>query len=89
MIGKTNVSCPAYADDLALMALYKPGLNKLLQIAYDHSVKWNDTFSIEQSVVVFEGKDTAPHTPVTFGNGELSVVSESKHMGAVLSSEKK
>ena len=55
MIGKTNVTCPAYTDDLAMMALYKPGWNELLQIAYDHSVKWNYTFSIKKNVVIFFG----------------------------------
>ena len=30
MVGKTKVTFPAYADDLALMALYKPGLNEML-----------------------------------------------------------
>ena len=39
MIGTIDVTCPAHADDIAVLTLYKPGLNKLLEISYVHSVK--------------------------------------------------
>ena len=85
VVGKTNVICPAYADDLALLVLYQQMFNKLLQL----NMITVSTFIIEKSVVVLLGKDTVPRMPVTVGNGKLTVVSERKYMGVVLSLEKK
>ena len=37
--------CPTYADDIALCALQKYGLNKLINIANDYSKKWQFVFN--------------------------------------------
>ena len=68
------------ADDLALL-LYQHMFDKLLQL----NMITVSIFTIEKSVVVLLGKDTAPRIPVTVGNGKLTVVSERKDMGVVLS----
>ena len=48
----TDITSPAHADDLAVMALFQKSLNKLLEIAYDYSIKWFFSFSMEKSIVL-------------------------------------
>ena len=57
MIGEIYVTCPATADDIAICALYKHGLNELLQIAYDYSKQWFFEFSPEKCLVMVWGRD--------------------------------
>ena len=48
MIKDVDVTSPACADDVALCALDKTGLNNLLQIAYNYCKKCLFEFSIEK-----------------------------------------
>ena len=82
-----DVTCPATADDIAICALYKHGLNELLQITYDYSKKWFFEFSPEKCLVMVWGRDRDPDMNVYMGNEMLSLVNECKHMGIKLANE--
>ena len=48
----TKIGSPAFADDIAIPALSKLGLNCLLNVAVMHSRKWQYEFSREKSVAM-------------------------------------
>ena len=73
MIGEIDVTCPANADDIAIYALYKHGLNELLQMAYDYSKKWLFEFSPEKCLVMIWERDRDPNMNVYMGNEMLSL----------------
>ena len=82
-----NVTNPAHADDLALLALSKKGLNELLVIAYRYSLKWRYTYNLSKTALMIWGPDNDPHLSVNFGNEILEKKSSCKHMGVTLVSE--
>ena len=88
MINDIDVTCPAYADDVAICALHKTGLNILLQIAYSYSKKWLFEFSIEKSVIMTWGRDQFPEIPVMLGDSKLKNVEHCKHVGIELANSK-
>ena len=79
-----KVGSPAFADDIATPALSKIGLNSLLDIAFCHSVKWQYEFSVEKCLVMRWGPDLTPSVNITFGNHEIKIVEEAKHVGIKL-----
>ena len=87
-INDIDVTCPAYAGDVAICALHKTGLNNLLQIAYSYSKKWLFEFSIEKSVIMTWGRDQFPEIPVMLGNSKLKIVEHFKHVGIELANSK-
>ena len=88
IINDIDVTCPAYADDVAICALHKTGLNILLQIAYSYSKKWLFEFSIEKSVIMTWGRDQFPEIPVMLGGSKLKIVEHFKHVGIELANSK-
>ena len=88
MINDIDVTSPAYADDVAICALHKTGLNNLLQIAYNYSKKWFFEFIIEKSVIMTWGRDQFPEIPVMLGNCKLKIVDHWKQFGIELSNSK-
>ena len=86
-INSIDVTSPAHADDIAVMALYKVALNHLLNIVYQHSVVWNFDYNIDKCVVLLWGKDIEPNVPIMLGPGQLNIVKTCKHMGVTLSTD--
>ena len=87
IIDHFNLTCPSFMDDVATGALYKPGLNHLLRIAYEYSVKWLFEFSLEKSVWMLWGVDMSPNVSVKLGEVKLKRVHRCKHVGVTLCSE--
>ena len=87
-IGSMDLTCPAHADDISIMALYKRSLNSLLKIAYQYSLKWNFEFNGNKSVVLLWGKDNDPDIPIVLGSNTLKIVECCKHMGIDLTTNK-
>jgi hypothetical protein len=73
-IGSINTSCPAFADDVSLVAINKLCLNNLLQIAAAYSKLWRFSFNATKSVCMIWGKDTSPNMNVMLGRDKLQVV---------------
>ena len=47
-----NVTCPAFADDISLVSLFKRGMQVMLNIAYEYSVKWRFNFNHTKTVMI-------------------------------------
>jgi hypothetical protein len=88
VIDQFNVTCPSYADDITVCCVTKPGLNVLLNIAYNYARTWRFEFNTSKSVVMVWGKDRCPGIQISLGPDQLKVVNESKHMGVVLTNNK-
>ena len=87
MIDDIKVTCPSFADDIAIGALYKGGLNIHLALAHDYSVKWHFEFSNSKSVWILWGEDTVPSIDLKLGDRILQQVKSYKHMGITLSND--
>ena len=83
-IGDINVTCPAHADDICILSIFKTGLNELMKIADEYSYKWRYLFNHSKTVVVIWGKDRQPHTQLKFRDDIIQPQSISKHMGITL-----
>ena len=55
-----NIGTPAFADDVALIALYKQCMNYLLGKAKEHSIKWRYNYNGDKFQALCFGKDRAP-----------------------------
>ena len=88
-IGDYCVTCPTYADDIALITLHKPTMQMLLDIAYEHSVRWGYTFNPSKSVLVVMGKDLSPSLNLNLGVHPLIQGTKEKHLGVPLVSNTK
>ena len=82
-----KMTCPAYADDITIMSLYKPGLIELLKVAYDYSKKWRYSYNLDKCSVIIYGKDQCPNLPITMGGKHLNVLKEVVHLGIRLSNK--
>ena len=48
--------CPMQADDVALLALTKTDLDKMMAISFEYSCKWRYTLNPSKSVVIIFGE---------------------------------
>ena len=81
IINGTNATSPAHADDLALVAPYRLAMNKLLSIAYNHSIVWFYDFGIvnESRVlgnIVNELKQKGPNNQMTLFPSSFSSINQ-------------
>ena len=56
VIGNLKVSSPTVADDMALLSLWKPNLDKMLQVCYDYSVQWGSEYGPNKSAIMVYGE---------------------------------
>ena len=86
---KQVTSCPSFADDIAVIALSKEGLQMLIDIAYRYSRKWRFQFSPTKCKVVIFGSDSNPRLKVKMGSSELEISNCEKHLGVALANSDK
>ncbi len=85
-IADENVRCPAFADDVALLALSERSLQMLVDIAFVYNNKWRFTFNAKKSYYMVFGK--GPNNgKVVLGNNDLKEVNEIKHLGTILKND--
>ena len=86
IINGINATSPAHADDLALVAPYRLAMNKLLSIAYNHSIVWFYDFGITKCYCIEWGDFSLAERqiPIKLGPHSISVVTNTKHMGLTL-----
>ena len=76
--------CPAFADDVAIVTLHKPLLQRLMQHVYKHSATWRYSFNpIKRHVLIF-GKDQCPMKSVTLGESSICTLTADTHLGIPL-----
>lgn len=83
-IGSINVTCPAHADDICILALFKTSLNVLMNIANIYSFQWRYSFNHTKTVAVIWGRDRQPKVALKFGGKNLQPQPKAKHMGIQL-----
>ena len=84
-IGGINAACPTFADDMSLVSLYKPALQRQLDRAYAYSIKWRFKYNATKSEILVFGDDDSPNKCIIkLGNDTIPVVKSSKHMGVIL-----
>ena len=83
-----NAASPVHADDLALLALYKPCINKVLDMSLRYSRKWRYQFNCSKTVYMMWGKDNHPFMKIEMGGEPLKLVQSSKHMGVKLCTDR-
>ena len=87
-VRNTTLNSPSHADDIALLSIYKTGLNSLLDTSYRYGKKWRYAYNMDKTVYMCWGIDHYPEIQVTFGEQELTPECEAKHMGVTLISDK-
>jgi hypothetical protein len=83
-IGTIPSSNPAYADDIAIIAIHKRLLQKLLNIAYQYSLQWRFDFNASKTEIIRFGNDLCPSTELRLGDQQIVVKNGGIHMGIPL-----
>ena len=83
-INDVNVTSPAHADDIATMAMYKIGINRLLTLAFEYSLKWQYYYNLDKIVYMRWGADDSPNIPVVMGGTVVKHVKSWEHVGVTL-----
>jgi hypothetical protein len=75
-------ACPAYADDVTILALFLVALQNLLDVANEYRAKWRLDFGIKKCAIVVCGSEKAKQDNKAFLQGEqIPVVTEYNHVG--------
>ena len=83
-----DLCCPAFADDVSLVTIYKPCMQALLNIADKHSCMWRYDFNSAKSHVLVFGDDTCPNLGLHLGDNTLEIVTVDKHLGVPLTTSR-
>jgi len=80
----TPLICPAFADDLAIITLYKPLMHVALKLVYAHSARWRYSFNPDKSHVLVFGEDHCRSHQLALGEAVIATVKCDKHLGVPL-----
>ena len=83
-IGRHCTTCPAFADDVTLIAPTKSGMQKLLSIAQRYASKWRYEYNITKCSVIVYGKDPCPSTSLLLGTTHIPIKASDEHVGTVM-----
>lgn len=88
-VASISISCPAYADDIAILSLHKQSLQSLLDITYQHSCEWRYHFNPLKSCVMRFAKDNRGPTDfvATIGGQHIAAVNHAIHLGVPVSTD--
>ncbi|CAH1789488.1 unnamed protein product, partial [Owenia fusiformis] len=78
-----NTCSPAYADDIALVALFPGAMDTLLDISFKHSSKWRYTLHPQKCVALTYGSNEK--YAFNLGTDTIKNVTKAKHVGIPLS----
>ena len=78
------VTCPAYADDVAIVATTHGKLQSLLDVAYSHSVKWRYAYNADKSEILCTNNAWKSHV-FWLGMETIPVRESCKHVGTIMS----
>ena len=84
-----NVACPAFADDVSLVATSKDHMQSMFNIAYSYSCKWRFEFSPQKCKIVIFGKDRQADVHIRLGNHDVTESASETHLGVGLVTNKK
>ena len=84
VIKHINTSSPTFAEDMAIVAIYKKCLQHLFNIANKYCRMWRYQFNVGKSAVLVFGKDEDPTRTIHMGPDPVVVEKSSMHMGVTL-----
>ncbi|CAG2202183.1 unnamed protein product [Mytilus edulis] len=79
-----NVGCPVQADDIALISPTFSGMQCMIDICYNYSVKWKFEFSPSKSQVLIFSKRTETYRDLKLNTDIIPVCNSVKHVGIIL-----
>ncbi|MES9883665.1 MAG: reverse transcriptase family protein [Sedimenticola sp.] len=82
-----NIRCgnPTLADDIALLCPNISGIEAMLKIAYDYSIKWRFSYNPDKCKLVHFTRNMHSNTrPVKFGDGFITCHDSATHVGIQL-----
>ncbi|XP_071177954.1 uncharacterized protein [Mytilus edulis] len=79
-----NVGCPVQADDIALISPTFSGMQYMIDICYNYSVKWKFEFSPSKSQVLIFSKRTETYRDLKLNTDIIPVCNSVKHVGILL-----
>jgi hypothetical protein len=82
-MNEIKVVCPAYADDMAIVATNHTMLQHMLHIAFMHSRKWHYEFNANKSDILVFGKQDDVFT-FWLGNEIVKLSEQVKHLGTCI-----
>ena len=74
------IVCPAYADDVAVIALHKPMVQDIIQKIFEHSAKWRYSVNPSKSHVLIFRKDQCPNRELFLGLHPIGTISRDNHL---------
>ena len=96
LFARDRITCLAFADDVAGMTQNANQLQKLLNMAYDHSVRWRYTFAVgteKTAVMMFNPTNNLMTNeygePLVFrmGKEEVPIVKRYRYLGAQITDD--
>ena len=86
---KNKIACPAFADDVTIIAVSKEAVQQLVSMAYKYSKKWRFSFNPTKCKLIVYGKGIASNVSVKIGNHCIQKVNSDQHLGTILSCKEK
>lgn len=88
VIGDIVTTSPAFADDLVIMAPSRRGLQRLLDVAHDHSSKWRYNYNAKKCAILAFTQNEQDEQPFQLGEERIKVIQSHDHVGTILSTSK-
>ncbi len=79
-----DLVCPAYADDIVIMATSLSSLQVLLNHAYHFSCKWRLSLNTSKSALVVFRQDKTPAKEVTLRGSIIHRIPAHPYLGTLL-----
>ena len=87
VVNSIDCTCPAFADDITAITLYKSCLVKLLKTAYEYSCKWRFCFNVAKCAILVLGESETQRSSrrlrekFYLGNEQVKERNEYTHVG--------
>ncbi len=87
-IADVDITCPAYADDMVVMATNVAALQVLLNKVSEYSTKWRLTFNAQKCAIVVFGQDKNPDYDIYLCGSTIERQISNMHLGLMLTPNK-
>jgi hypothetical protein len=71
-IGTVQTGNPTYADDIGIISIHKPLLQRLVNIAYEFSCQWRFEFSASKSLLIIFYTKLCPSLELKLGDRDVA-----------------
>ena len=88
VVGDIITTAPAFADDLIVTAPSRRGIQKLLDLVYEHSCKWRYEYNASKCAIVVFKTDDDEESPFQLGEAQINILPSHGHVGTILACSK-